>query len=91
MNNKLKAEKNLKLKKYIIEYLRTIIIGIIIGVIIGVFIMYKASPNIGSLMVSFEDITGEPYLFLDLKSMEPIYKKTYVTLKVDLKTCNPQK
>ena len=37
MNTRLKAEKNLKLKKYIIEYLRTIIIGIIIGLIVGCF------------------------------------------------------
>mgnify|MGYP005801943599 CR=1 FL=1 len=68
-----------------------LVIGIIIGVIIGAFIMYKANPNIGSLMVSFTEDTGEPYLFLNLKSMEPIFKKPYVTLKVDLKTCNPQK
>lgn len=66
-------------------------IGLIIGIIFGAFAMYKKNPNIGKLMVSFDDVEHNPYLFLNLKTMDPIYKNKFITLTVDLKTCNPQK
>lgn len=66
-------------------------IGLIIGIIIGAFATYKKNPNIGKLMVSFDDVERKPYLFLNLKTMDPIYKNKFITLTVDLKTCNPQK
>lgn len=70
-----------------------LIIGIIIGVVVGAFVIYRLGPKtIGYLKVSVDE-DKVPYLFLELDhdGINEIYKRSYVTLKVDLKSYNPQK
>ena len=62
--------------------------GLIIGVIIGFYIFFKLRPKtVGYLKVAIDE-DKVPYLFLELNNngMAEIYKRSYVVLKVDIKS-----
>lgn len=62
--------------------------GLIIGVIIGFYIFFKLRPKtVGYLKVAIDE-DKIPYLFLEIKEgrMNEIYNRSYVTLKVDIKS-----
>lgn len=65
------------------------LIILVIGILIGLFIeryIFQEKP-IGSLRVDQSDPDSGPYLFLELSpgGADEIYKKKYVSLRVDLK------
>lgn len=68
-----------------------LVIGILIGMVIAKFI-FRDKP-IGSLRVDQSDPDSGPYLFLELSpgGADEIYKKKYVSLRVDLKNYISQK
>lgn len=62
--------------------------GLIIGAIIGFYIFFKLRPKtVGYLKVAIDE-DKVPYLFLELNNngMAEIYKRSYVVLKVDIKS-----
>lgn len=62
--------------------------GLIIGVIIGFYIFFKLKPKtVGYLKVAINE-DKIPYLFLELddNGITEIYNRSYVTLKVDIKS-----
>lgn len=62
--------------------------GLIIGAIIGFYIFFKLRPKtVGYLKVAIDE-DKIPYLFLEIKEggMNEIYNRSYVTLKVDIKS-----
>ena len=68
-----------------------LLIGILIGMLITKF-TFRDKP-IGSLRVDQSDPDSGPYLFLELSpdGADEIYKKKYVSLRVDLKDYISQK
>lgn len=73
------------------ELLIILLIGILIGMLIAKFI-FRDKP-IGSLRVDQSDPDSGAYLFLELNpcGADEIYKKKYVSLRVDLKDYISQK
>lgn len=73
------------------ELIVALAIGILIGMVITKF-AFRDKP-IGSLRVDQSDPDSGPYLFLELSpgGADKIYKKTYVSLRVDLKNYISQK
>ncbi len=73
------------------ELVIILLIGILIGILIARFI-FRDKP-IGSLRVDQSDPDSGPYLFLELSpdGAGEIYKKKYVSLRVDLKDYISQK
>lgn len=73
------------------ELVIILLIGILIGILIARFI-FRDKP-IGSLRVDQSDPDSGPYLFLELSpgGADEIYKKKYVSLRVDLKDYISQK
>lgn len=73
------------------ELVIILLIGILIGMLIAKFIF--RDKLIGSLRVDQSDPDSGPYLFLELNpgGADEIYKKRYVSLRVDLKDYISQK
>lgn len=71
-------------------YIVMILIGLVIGVGLTVIVsrIMSRKKSIGSLCVDDSDPDDGPYLFLEFKpdqSPEAIMRKSYVTLKVNIK------
>lgn len=65
-----------------------ILIGIIIGVFIGA-ILFRHRP-MGNLRVDHSDLTGEPYLFLELDTdVGSVMRKKYATFKIRVENFLP--
>lgn len=65
-----------------------------IGILVGIVCTTVATrtKSVGSLIVDTSDSDDDPYLFLELsKDIGEIYRKKYVTFKVNLKNFIPQK
>lgn len=63
-------------------------IGILVGVVCSVIVIRTKS--VGSLRIDTSDPDDSPYLFLELsKDIGDIYKKKYVTMKVNIKSFIP--
>lgn len=73
------------------ELIVVLVIGILIGMVIAKFAF--RDKTIGSLRVDQSDPDSGPYLFLELSpgGVDEIYKKKYVSLRVDLKNYISQK
>lgn len=71
--------------------LMVLLMGILTGMLIAKF-AFRDKP-IGSLRVDQSDPDSGPYLFLELSpdGADEIYKKKYVSLRVDLKNYISQK
>lgn len=66
------------------------VIGVLSGCIITVVIFRVKS--VGSLQIYTSDPDENPYLFLELsKDVGEVYRKKYVTLKVNIKNFIPHK
>ncbi len=68
------------------ELIVIFVIGVLTGCIITTIMI--VSKSIGSIRIENSDPEEYSYLFLELakeKDMRDIYKKKYVTMKVDLK------
>lgn len=66
------------------------VIGVLVGVVCTTIMTHVKS--VGSLRVDNSDPDDGPYLFLELpKDIGDIYRKKYVTLKVNLKNFIPHK
>ena len=64
------------------------LIGILVGCVVTLFIFRMRS--VGSLRIDTSDPDDGPYLFLELsKDIGEIYRKKYITLKVNLKNFIP--
>lgn len=64
------------------------VIGIFVGCVIALSIFRMRS--VGSIRVDTSDPDDGPYLFLELsKDIDEIYRKKYVTLKVNTKNFIP--
>jgi len=63
-------------------------VGLLVG---GAFVKYWSyAHSVGSLRVDESD--EEPYIFLELlKGTSTLYKKKYITLKVNIKSFIPRK
>lgn len=63
------------------------IVGLIIGVILGFYICFKLRPKTVGYLKMVKDENNVPYLFLEMNEdgMSEIHKRSYVTLKVDIK------
>ena len=72
-----------------------LVVALVIGILIGISIAKFAFRDIpiGSLRVDQSDPDSGPYLFLELSpgGDDEIYKKKYVSLRVDLKNYISQK
>ncbi|GHU48027.1 hypothetical protein FACS1894120_6360 [Clostridia bacterium] len=71
-----------------------VLIALVIGVLIGCILMTVIfrTKVIGTLRVDCSDPDDNPYLFLELsKSVDIIYHKKYVTLKVNVEDLLPHK
>lgn len=73
------------------ELLIVLLIGILTGMLIAKF-AFRDKP-IGSLRVDQSDPDSGPYLFLELSpgGVDELYKKKFVSLRVDLKNYISQK
>lgn len=64
-----------------------LIIAFLAGVLIGTIIYAIAvkTASVGTLRIDQSDPDDSPYLFLELKDVNTIFSKKYVTMKVELK------
>lgn len=92
ISEKISVEKNLKnfLKGAHIVVVVWFVIGVLVGCVLTVILSRRKS--VGSLRIDTSDPEDNPYLFLELsKDVGEVYRKKYITLRVNTKNFIPHK